>query len=161
MRNESLSRFLQRGISRRNLVHGTMASAVLSSGLWTPARADDDDHDDNDHDDNEGRCGQPLPITHTQPNSFGIPTHFYFPGPIDGSAFPTDPTGTHAEGRDPSTITNFSGFVGQVDLNFSGMARDTKTGMKASYSFHTDTRFIKGQFVFSDQKIHEGTFAFI
>jgi len=152
--NESLSRFLRRGISRRDLVHGTVAAgAVLGSGLWTPARADGDD--------DGGRCGQPLPITHTQPNSFGTPTHFYFAGPIDGSAFSTDPRGTHSEGRDPSTITNFSGFVGQVDLTFSGMATDTKTGVKASYDFHTDTRFIKGQFVASDQKIHQGTFAFI
>ena len=81
--------------------------------------------------------------------------------PIDGSAFPTDPRGAHPEGRDPSTITNFNGFVGQVDLTFSGMATDTKTGTKASYSFHTDTRFMKGQFVASNQKIHEGAFAFI
>jgi hypothetical protein len=132
------------------------AGAVLSTGIWTPARADDD----NDGVE-EGRCGQPLPIIHTQPNTFGTPTHFYFPGPVDGSAFQTDPRGTHPEGRDPSTITNFSGFVGQVDLNFSGMAMDTKTGVKASYDFHTDTRFMKGQFVFSDQKIHQGTFAFM
>jgi hypothetical protein len=61
MGKESLSRFLRRGISRRNVVHTTMAAgAILGSGLWTPARADDDD------DDQEGRCGQPLPITHTQ-----------------------------------------------------------------------------------------------
>jgi hypothetical protein len=155
MGNESLSRFLRRGISRRNLVHTTMAAgAVLGSGLWTPARADDDDDDDH-----RGRCGQPLPITHTQ--GPGGVVHSYFPGPIDGSAFPTDASGTHPEGRDPSTITNFSGFVGQVDLTFSGMATDTKTGTTASYTFHTDTRFLKGQFVASDQKIHQGTFAFI
>jgi hypothetical protein len=155
MGNESLSRFLRRGISRRNLVHTTIATgAVLGSGLWTPASADDDD------DDNGGeRCGQPLPISHLQ-GPTGT-SHTYFPGPIDGSAFPTDALGTHAEGRDPSTITNFSGFVGQVDLTFSGMATDTKTGTKASYTFHTDTRFLKGQFVASDQKIHQGTFAFI
>jgi hypothetical protein len=156
MGRESLSRFLRRGISRRNLVHGTMAAgAVLSSGLWTPARADDDDDDNHG-----GRCGQPLPITHTQ--GPGGVAHVYFPGPIDGSAFPpTDALGAHSEGRDPSTITNFSGFVGQVDLTFSGLATDTKTGTKASYAFHTDTRFMQGQFVASDQKIHQGTFAFI
>lgn len=158
MGNESLSRFLRRGISRRNLVHGTMtAGAALGTGIWTPALADDN----NDDDDKGENCGQPLPITHTQPNTFGTPTHFYFAGPIDGSAFPTDPRGAHPEGRDPSTITNFNGFVGQVDLTFSGMATDTKTGTKASYSFHTDTRFMKGQFVASNQKIHEGAFAFI
>lgn len=151
-----LSRYLRRGISRRNLVHGSMAAgAVLGSGLWTPARADDDEQ--------EGHClcGQPLPITHTQPNPFGVPIHVYFPGPIDGSAAATDPTGTHAEGRDPSTITNFSGFVGQVDLVFSGTGTDTRTGAKAAYSFHTDTRFIKGEFIGADEKKHKGAFAFI
>jgi hypothetical protein len=149
----SVSNFMRRGLSRRNLVHGTMgaAGAVLGSGLWTPARADDD---------NENSCAVPLPQVHTTAGPFG-PLHFYFPGPIDGSAAATDGTGTHAEGRDPSTITNFSGFVGQVDLTFSGTARDTKTGAKAVYTFHTDTRFIKGQFIASDQQAHTGAFAFI
>ena len=158
MQNESLSRFLRRGISRRNLVHRTMAaSAVLGSGLWTAARADSDDSEDE-----RSLCGQPLPITHTQPNPFGVPIHTYFPGPIDGSAFPsTDALGVHPEGRDPSTITNFNGVVGQVDLVFSGTGTDTKTGAKAKYSFHTDTRFIKGEFIGADEQRHSGAFAFI
>ena len=126
------------------------AGAVLASGLWTPARADDDN-----------TCAVALPIVHTQTNTFGTPVHFYFPGPIDGSAFPTDPKGVHPEGRDPSTITNFSGFVGQVDLNFSGTATDTNTGAKANYSFHTDTRFMRGDFIGSDERKHTGAFAFI
>ena len=158
MRNKgSPSLFLRRGISRRNLVRGSVAAgAVLGSGLWTSARADDDGQD------RQSLCGQPLPITHTQPNPFGVPTHVYFPGPIDGSAFPlTDPFGTHPEGRDPSTITNFSGFVGQVDLVFSGAGTDPTTGATATYSFHTDTRFIKGEFIGADEKKHRGAFAFI
>src|SRR2546421_1458291 len=150
--HKSLSRFLRRGMSRRNLVHGTLAaSTALGSGLWTPARADSDEDD-------RGRCGRPLPIPHTQPGPFGLQLHIYFPGPIDGSAVATDSTGTHAEGRDPSTITNFSGFVGQVDLDFSGTAIDTRSGERAHYTFHTDTRFIKGEFIGSDQQRHKGTF---
>ncbi len=157
MQNESLSRFFRRGISRRNLFHGTMAAgAGLGSGLWTAARAANDDEQGK-----SSLCGQPLPITHTQLNPFGVPIHTYFPGPIDGSAFPTDPLGTHPEGRDPSTITNFNGFVGQVDLVFSGTGTDTKTGAKAKYSFHTDTRFIKGEFIGADEQRHNGAFAFI
>jgi hypothetical protein len=127
------------------------AGAVLGSGLSVPARADDD---------NTNRCAVPLPLPHTTAGPFG-PLHFYFAGPIDGSAAATDGAGTHPEGRDPSTITNFSGLVGQVDLNFSGTARDTKTGAKAIYTFHTDTRFIKGDFIASDQQRHSGAFAFI
>ncbi len=148
----TLSRYLRRGISRRYLFRamGT-AGAVLSSGLWTPARADDD---------NALPCAVPLPQPHTTAGPSG-PLHFYFPGSIDGSASSTDRTGTHAEGRDPSTITNFSGLVGQVDLTFSGTATDTKTGAKATYAFHTDTRFMKGEFIGSDEQRHSGAFAFI
>jgi len=132
------------------------AGAGLGPGLWTAARAANDDEQGK-----SSLCGQPLPITHTQLNPFGVPIHTYFPGPIDGSAFPTDPLGTHPEGRDPSTITNFNGFVGQVDLVFSGTGTDTKTGAKAKYSFHTDTRFIKGEFIGADEQRHNGAFAFI
>ena len=156
MQNESLSRFFRRGISRRNLVRGTMAAGALGSVHWTTARADDDEED------KLCLCGQPLPITHTLPNPFGVPIHTYFPGPIDGSTFLlTDPLGAHPEGRDPSTITNFDGVVGQADLVFSGTGTDTKTGAKATYSFHTDTRFIKGDFIGADEHRHHGTFAFI
>jgi hypothetical protein len=155
MTNDGMnSRFMRRGMSRRNLVHGMgAAGAVLGTGLWTPARADDDEH-------NGSPCSQPLPQVHTTAGPFG-PLHFYFPGPIDGSPAPTDGTGTHPEGRDPSTITNFSGIVGQVDLTFGGTAIDTKTGAKASYQFHTDTRFMQGQFIASDEQIRHGAFAFI
>jgi hypothetical protein len=132
------------------------AGVVLSSGLSIPARADDDENDD----DHAAHCAVPLPQPHTTAGPFG-PLHFYFPGPIDGSAAPTDGTGTHPEGRDPSTITNFRGFVGQVDLLFSGTATDTDTGAKANYQFHTDTRFMKGEFIGSDEKRHRGAFAFI
>lgn len=156
MTNDGMySRFLRRGISRRNLVRGTMgAGAVLGSGIWTPARADEDEHQ------KVNPCAQPLPQVHTTAGPFG-PLHFYFAGPIDGSAAATDGTGTHLEGRDPSTITNFSGFVGQADLTFSGTAIDTKTGARAIYQFHTDTRFMQGQFIASDEQRHSGVFAFI
>jgi hypothetical protein len=149
----SLSRLSPREISRRNLVQGTMgaAGAVLGAGLWTPARAQNDLR----------RCGVPLPITHTRLAPSSIVVHGYFPGPIDGSAWPTDPEGTHPEGRDPSLITNFSGFVAQCDLNFSGTATDTTTGQTADYDFHTDTRFMMGEFIASDEQRHKGLFAFI
>ncbi|HKW97192.1 MAG TPA: hypothetical protein VJN43_05620 [Bryobacteraceae bacterium] len=134
------------------------AGVVLSSGLSIRARADDDRDDDERE---KGRCGQPLPVRYSHPGPFGSTVHAYFPGPIDGSLFPTDGTGAHPEGRDPSTITNFAGVVGQVDAVFSGTGTDTMSGAEANYSFHTDTRFIKGQFIGSDEQIHRGAFAFI
>jgi hypothetical protein len=154
----SWSRYFRRGVSRRNLVHGTIAAGtVLGAGLWTPARADDGGDDG----EGEGRCGQPLPIPYTHPTPTGGPIHHYQPGPINGAAAATDLFGTHPEGRDPSLITNFAGVVGEVDLIFSGTGMDTKTGAKATYTFHTDTRFMSGQFMGSDEQLHKGSFAFI
>jgi len=149
----------EKWLTRRNLIRGAAGTAagaglLLGSGVRLPARADDED------DEGKETCGLPLPQPHVTAGPFG-PIHFYFPGPIDGSAAATDATGTHAEGRDPSTITNFEGFVGQVDLNFSGTGMDTKTGATAPYQFHTDTRFMKGTFIGSDERRRHGAFAFI
>ena len=157
----SWKNFQQKLVSRRKLIRGAAGVAagagfVTGSGLWTPACADDVDE-------GQGLCGQPLPIpfTHPTPPPGGGPIHHYFPGPIDGSAAATDPTGTHPEGRDPSLITNFCGVVGEVDLKFGGTAMDTKTGATATYMFHTDTRFMVGDFLASDEQLRSGAFAFI
>jgi hypothetical protein len=146
------------GLSRRQLIRtaaGTAGAGVLvGSGLWKPVMA----HELNEGE-GEGRCGVPLPITHLAPAPPII--HFFFPGPVDGSAAPTDPTGVQPNGRDPSTITNFEGFIGQADLTFSGIGTDTETGRTSPYDFHTDTRFMKGVFIGSDERRHHSTFAFI
>ena len=155
--SNSWKKLQEKWLSRRNLIRGAAGTAagaglLLGSGLRFSARADEDEANET--------CGLALPLPHTTAGPFG-PIHFYFPGPIDGSAAATDGTGTHAEGRDPSTITNFEGFVGQVDLTFSGTGMDTKTGATAPYTFHTDTRFMKGTFIASDERRHHGAFAFI
>jgi hypothetical protein len=144
------------GLSRRQLLTSaagaTGAGVVLGSGLWTPAIADGEEGETGQ------RCAVALPIPFINPRNG---QHFFFPGRVDGSDAPTDPTGPQPNGRDPSTITNFNGFVGQVDLNFTGTARDTTTGMTHQYDFHTDTRFMKGEFIASDEQRHRGAFAFI
>ncbi|OLC83786.1 MAG: hypothetical protein AUH66_02035 [Acidobacteria bacterium 13_1_40CM_4_57_6] len=155
--SNSWKKLQEKWLSRRNLIRGAAGTAagarlLLRSGVRLSARADEDE--------GNATCGLALPLPHTTAGPFG-PIHFYFPGPIDGSAAATDGTGTHAEGRDPSTITNFEGFVGQVDLTFSGTGMDTKTGATAPYTFHTDTRFMKGTFIASDERRHHGAFAFI
>lgn len=154
----SRTNFRQKWISRRKLIReaaGAAAGAgfVAGSGLWTPARAEDDE--------DKERCALPLPIPHISVAPPPAPAHFFFPGPVDGLAAPTDPHGPEPNGRDPSTITNFEGFVGQVDLTFSGMGMDTETGTTSPYDFHTDTRFMKGVFIGSDERRHHGAFAFI
>ncbi len=99
-----------------------------------------------------GEPGVPIPIPHATPGPFG-PLHFFFPGPVEGVNANT--------GHDPSTIYNFNGFIGQADLKLSGTGTDTTTNVTAPYTFHTDMRFMLGEFVGTDGEVHRGAFAFI
>jgi hypothetical protein len=142
-------------ISRRSFFSAAavVGAFAFSSGLWRPSRvsADEDNCD-------EGKCFSPLPIPHiTSPPG----AHFFFPGPVTGDAVPPDPTGAHPGGRDPSLITNFKGFIGEADVNFSGTGTNTKTGASATFKFTADIRFMKGVFVESDEHRHQGDFVFI
>jgi len=139
-------------VSRRRFFGVTAAAAgvTLGSSLWTPARAEPGE--------GEPSPGAPDPIPHFFP---GAHAHFFFPGHADGSASPTDPTGVHPNGRDPSTIFDFDGVIGEADLNLTGTGTDTTTNASAAYTFHTDMRFMTGKFVGTDGKIHHGSFAFI
>lgn len=148
-----------RAVSRRQFF-GTSAGAagiMLGSGLWTPAGSDPGP--------GEPSPGAPDPIPHTNaaPAAFGA-FHFFFPGPVDGSPPPPsapDPEGVHPNGRDPSTIFNFDGVIGQADLTLTGTGTDTTTGDSGQYHFHTDMRFMMGKFLATDGRVHEGAFAFI
>lgn len=162
---------LARIVSRRGFIAGSMgavagAGTALGSGLWMPVLADDHAR---------RSTGVALPIPHRSKLPFGpdsvatVGVHFYFPGPVSGRKHPSDPTGasgsppsgSHPEGRDPSTVTNFNGFIGQFDGTFEGTGRNTTTGKTSHYEFHTDTRFMSGEFIGSDEQRHRGTFAFI
>jgi hypothetical protein len=107
-----------------------------------------------------GLCDFPVPIPHVNvPPPGGA--HFYFAGPVSGASVPTDPSGAHPEGRDPSVIFNFKGFVGVGDFNLTGTGTDLTTGQSAAYTFHTDMRFMDGVFVGTDQIQRRGSFAFV
>jgi hypothetical protein len=98
----------------------------------------------------------PLPVIATCTRA-----HFFFPGNVEGGPAATDPTGPQAGGRDPSTMFDFAGVIGQADLNLTGTGTDTTTGQSAPYDFHTDMRFMAGKFVGTDGLVHKGAFAFI
>ena len=139
-------------VSRRRFFGVTAAAAgvTLGSSLWTPARAEPGE--------GEPSPGAPDPIPHFFP---GAHAHFFFPGHADGSASSTDPTGVHPNGRDPSTLFDFDGWIGQADLILTGTGTDTTTGVSVPYKFHTDMRFATGKFLGTDRQVHKGTFAFI
>lgn len=143
--------------SRRQLITGAASGLLLSSAFPKTAFALDDD--------DQGCCGDglcdfPVPIPHIQTPPPGG-AHFYFPGPVSGAAAPTDPSGAHPEGRDPSVIFNFKGFIGLADLSLKGTGTDLKTGETAPYTFHTDMRFMHGVFVGTDLVERKASFAFV
>ncbi len=148
-----------RYVSRRRFIQGSVgavagAGAALGTGIW-PVLADDE---------SRRSTAVALPIPHRTVLPFGVGkegVHFYFPGPVSGRAHRSDGFGPHPEGRDPSTITHFNGVIGQFDGTFEGTGRDTNTGATAHYKFHTDTRFMAGEFIGSDERMHQGTLAFI
>jgi hypothetical protein len=155
---------LRAAVTRRGFFGMTAGAAggVLGAGLWTPVRAADDDDRDRD---GGRRCPEQDPIPHLNagpPSAIGG-FRFFFPGPVDGSAAATDPepAAAHAAGRDPSLIFNFDGVIGQADLTLTGTGTDTTTGATGRYGFHTDMRFMKGKFLGTDNRIHQGAFAFI
>ena len=137
------------GMSRRQML-GTAgaAGAILVAGLPKVALGA------------KPGSGLPTPIPHiNHPPPPGA--HFFFPGHVDGSPSPTDPTAGPLAGRDPSTVYDFNGFIGSADLILSGTGTDTTTGDTAPYGFHTDMRFMKGVFVDTEGRTQRGAFAFI
>jgi hypothetical protein len=143
-------------VSRRQLITGAAGSLLLGSAIPKMAFGVDDD----DGACGSGLCDFPVPIPHINTPPPGG-AHFYFPGPVSGAPAPTDPSGAHPEGRDPSPIFNFRGFIGVADLNLSGTGTDLQTGGTAPYTFHTDTRFMHGVFVGTDLVERRGSFAFV
>jgi hypothetical protein len=136
-------------ISRRNFIRSSAGVAstgvVLGSALPKPLLAAQNAH--------KGCPIEPQPIPHTIATAFGTGIHHFFPGPVEG----VDPD----TGHDPSQIFDFSGVIAEADLLLTGTGTDLNTGDSAPYGFHTDMRFMKGQFVAADGNTHKGAFAFI
>ncbi|HSU59290.1 MAG TPA: hypothetical protein VLI55_08260 [Bryobacteraceae bacterium] len=154
MKTASLDSQIVARVSRRKFFGraGVAGGAMLSAGMTRKALADDEAL--------PGLCDFPVPIPHINiPPPGGA--HFYFPAPVSGAAFPTDPSGAHPEGRDPSLIFNFKGFVGQGDFELSGTGTDLNTGETAPYTFHADMRFMDGVFVGTDGMARKASFAFV
>jgi len=155
MMNKSPDSQFIAALSRRSFFgHAAVAggSVLLGSSITSKAWAEDEE--------SCGVCDFPVPIPHINTPPPGG-AHFYFPGPVDGSAAATDPSGAHPEGRDPSVIFNFKGFIGAADLELSGTGTDLTTGESAPYTFHTDMRFMRGIFLGTDEIARRGSFAFV
>jgi hypothetical protein len=94
----------------------------------------------------------PIPIPGAVPDFHrddGPDIHFQRPGPADN-------TTTGRDGGEPSTITDFNGFIGVAHVQGTGTDNHGNT-----LFWGTDLRFMDGVFKGDDGKIHQGTFAFV
>jgi hypothetical protein len=71
------------------------------------------------------------------------------PGPVDSST-------PNKSGGDPSTITDFNGFVGVAHVQGTGT-----DGSGNALFWDVDLRFMKGVYQGVDGNIHQATFAFV
>ena len=94
----------------------------------------------------------PIPIPGAIPDFHrdgGPDIHFQLPGPADN-------TNTGRVGGEPSTITDFNGFIGVGHVQGTGTDNHGNT-----LFWDTDLRFMDGVFQGDDGRIHQGTFAFV
>jgi hypothetical protein len=94
----------------------------------------------------------PIPIPGAIPDFHrdgGPDIHFQLPGPADN-------TNTGRVGGEPSTITDFNGFLGVAHVQGTGTDNHGNT-----LFWDTDLRFMDGVFKGDDGRIHQGTFAFV
>lgn len=126
--------FWERAMSRRQFIGASAAAggAVLSAPLWAPALVE--------------ASGAVDPKVIPQfVTVFGHDFHFQFL------------TAT----TEPSTITDFRGVVGGVDLWGTGLRTDAASGEQTEFFTAVDNRFMTGTYVGVDGQRHRGTFGFV
>lgn len=62
---------------------------------------------------------------------------------------------------EPSSITDFKGTVGIMQVQGEGIGTDKRTGRQIPLAFDTDMRFMKGTYVAEDGVARPGTFGFV
>jgi hypothetical protein len=129
-RHAGHAHFWDHTMTRGTFIRSTAGATgvALSSGLWMPALA---------HADNFGGV-LPKPIPQT----------------LDGSPFHVQ---LIAPGVEPSTITDFNGFIGGAEIQ--GNATDMLT--REPLLFDADMRFMDGVYIGVDGRTHQGTFGFV
>ena len=94
----------------------------------------------------------PVPIPE-QPIAPGV--HAFLPGPADA------PVTSLPFGRDPSTITDFVGFVAVAHLQGTGTPSGGAGSDTQSTLSDVDLRIMQGVYRGVDNEFHFGTFAFV
>lgn len=134
--------FARGPFSRRHFMGAAAGAAglALGSGLWTPARGQEDEEEDD------------LATVPPKPIPGGI---FFAPAKVFIHHFPP---GTANE---PSEITDLNGLVADTRILGTGTGTDTTTGTTETLLYQADMGIMKGLYIGEDGRRHRGTFAFI
>ena len=131
----------ERALSRRRFLQAVAGAAgALGTGFLLPSPALA-----------AGRDPKPIPGGFDNPTG-GPFLHFNLPGPAD--APPTI-------GNEPSTITDFDGFIGVAHVQGTGTGTNTETGDTSPLLFDADMRLMKGIYQAVDGRFREATFGLI
>lgn len=130
-------------MSRRQFIRTAAGVAAvgtaLGAGVWRPGQA------------KAHHAHEPVPIPGGTP-VFDGDFHVFGPG------FP----GFDPPDAEPSTITDFNGFLGLAYISGEVTRTNTATGEVRTLPFvNNDMRFMKGIFRGTDGRMHHGAFAFI
>jgi hypothetical protein len=143
-RSRGPAQFGQRAVSRRQFTRQAAGAAVvgaaLGSGWWRPGLAE------------AHSAAAPRPIPGGTPLLGG---GFHLFGPTaDGSFDPID--------AEPSTITDFNGFVGLAYIDGTVERTNEATGEVLTLPFLvSDMRFMQGAYKSRNGRVREGTFALV
>ena len=126
------------GVRRRSFLQSTVGAAglALTSGLWTPQRANC-----------QPGTAEPKPIPGGA-TPLGILVHHF---PLPSTPVPL------SQINDPSEITDFNGVIGDTQIRGAG----TGTGFAQTLAFRADMGFMQGEYVGEDGEHHHGTFVFV
>ena len=143
-------------ISRRGFARtaaGVAAGVAFSAGVWIPGLAEaKEKENDKDEKEKEKKSSQPVPIRGGSPK-LGGSFHVFGPTP-DGSFDPID--------AEPSTITDFNGFVGLAYISGTVQRTNKRTReVRTLPMISSDLRFMTGVFRGVDGRVHEGAFALV
>ncbi len=78
-----------------------------------------------------------------------------------GYPLPSPPFNVNPATADPSTITDFNGFVGLTYVGGQGTHHNLVTGATEEMYWEVDLRFMVGEYVGKDGRHHHGTFGFV
>ena len=137
-------------LSRRRFLRaaaGTLGALGAGLLLPTPAWA-------------AGRDPNPIPGGFANPTG-GPYVHFNFPGPADSPGPGTMPGPNGMGGNEPSTITDFQGYIGQAGIQGTGTGTDAATGNTYPLLFDADLRFMQGIYRSVDDRFLDARFVFV